>query len=77
VPKPTSVTIPPFFNEALIAVTVPSSALPAAALEMSADFATASMISNLFTWVPFRYSLPGERIRKLFPTAGRRQKNYF
>src|SRR3990172_3409985 len=27
---------------------------------MSADFATASMISNLFTWVPFRYSLAGE-----------------
>jgi hypothetical protein len=53
VPNPTNVTIPPFFSALLTATTVPSSARPAAAFEMSADLAMASMSSDLFTHPPF------------------------
>jgi hypothetical protein len=52
VPKPTSVTVEPILSAPLIAPNAPSSAFSAAAFEMSADFATASIISDLFTWYP-------------------------
>src|SRR5262249_59861899 len=53
-PKPTSVTISPFFSEPLIELTVASNARPAAALEISACLAIASISSDLFTGAPFR-----------------------
>src|SRR5207237_2769456 len=43
-----------FFNELVMEFTVASSARPAAAFEMSACLAMASISSDLFTNVPFR-----------------------
>jgi hypothetical protein len=48
VPKPTIVTIWPFFSEVRTAPIIASTARPAAALEMSADLDTVSIISVLF-----------------------------
>ena len=48
VPKPTSVTESPFLSAFVIAVIALSMARPAAAFDMSAEFATASISSALF-----------------------------
>src|SRR5205823_3771147 len=63
----------PFFSDPLIEFTVASSARPAAALEMSACFAIASINSDLFTNVPFRSLMEffwegaaGDELRRTF-----------
>src|SRR5512135_3364267 len=50
----------PFFNAFLTASTVASSARPAAALEMSAESAMASINSDLFTCCPLHSSGTGK-----------------
>jgi hypothetical protein len=52
VPNPTKETVPPFFNVVFTAPTVASSALEAAALEISACLAICSINSDLFTKNP-------------------------
>ena len=57
VPKPIRVTWSPFFSAPVIELVMASSARPAAALEMSADSAIASISSDLFTLNPFDFRL--------------------
>ena len=61
VPKPTRLTVSPFFNAFVMDSIVESSARAAAAFEMSADFAIASTKSDLFTYVPFASDLKNRK----------------
>src|SRR5690554_541899 len=57
VPKPIRVTWSPFFRAPVMELVIASNARPAAALEISADSAIASISSDLFTLNPFDFRL--------------------
>src|SRR5690606_33823641 len=92
VPKPTRVTVSPFFRALVMAATIASTARPASALDSSAPSATASMNSALFICMlaPFgiwgdsfivrtarRSPLPPLRVRRdAFEDARRLQSLY-
>src|SRR5690606_3071079 len=67
VPKPTSVTCSPFFRALVTALIMPSTARAAAALEISAALATASISSDLFIIIiPFGVgSIPDSQQNRL------------
>src|SRR5690606_35420920 len=83
VPKPISVTWSPFFSASVIASTIESRARPAAALEISADAAIASISSDLFTLNPldpsFGYEKDNKGTGSVTPTERRteREQTYF